>query len=336
MTHRSSQLRGAIALALAFAIASFAEASEVQGDSMARDVIEITGAAIQSDDIEIASPVQVITRQEIDRSGKTSIAEFLQTLTVNGQGSIPITFGNGFASGGTGISLRGLGADSTLVLLNGRRMAPFGLADDRQRLFTDLGTIPLEIVERIEILKDGASSLYGSNAVAGVVNILLRKDFVGAAAKGSYGISGDGDGDDRQGSLTLGIGDLATDEYNFFINIEGGKRDGIKTRERRNRKWIGTGDLRRWGYDITEFGGINGYIDDYGFNVSSSLLGNVNANFTYRSLTPEACAPLPGGGPQNSDVLYLGCLWDTADFISLTPTQSHVNVFTHGIFCHLR
>jgi iron complex outermembrane receptor protein len=78
-------------------------------------------------------PVQVVTRQEIDRSGKTTVAEYLQTLTSDGAGSIPKTFGNGFAGGGAGISLRGLGAGSTLVLLNGRRMATYGLADDGQR-----------------------------------------------------------------------------------------------------------------------------------------------------------------------------------------------------------
>ena len=146
----------------------------------------------------------MITRQEIDRTGKATVAEFLQTLTVDGAGSIPKSFGNGFAGGGAGVSLRGLGAGSTLVLLNGRRMAPYGLADDGQKVFTDLSTIPLEAVERIEMLKDGASAIYGSDAIAGVVNIILRKDFTGVVVKGSYGTSGDGDGNQRKGTLTAG------------------------------------------------------------------------------------------------------------------------------------
>ncbi len=79
--------------------------------------------------------------------------------------------------GGSGISLRGLGAGSTLVLINGRRIASYGLADDGQKLFADLSSIPMDAVERVEVLKDGASSIYGSDAIAGVVNIILRNDF---------------------------------------------------------------------------------------------------------------------------------------------------------------
>ncbi|WP_242113121.1 TonB-dependent receptor [Luteimonas aquatica] len=328
MNFRSNGLRDAIALALTGA-AVFAGAANAQEEPKTLDRIEVTGSNIPRTDTETASPVQVITRQEIDRTGKTTVAEYLQTLTMDGAGSIPKTFGNGFASGSAGISLRGLGAGSTLVLLNGRRMAPFGLADDGQKVFTDLSTIPLEVVERVEVLKDGASSIYGSDAIAGVVNIILRRDFTGAIVKGTYGISGEGDGDDRKGSLTLGTGDLATDGYNFFVNVEGGKTDGIKVRERRDRKWIGTGDIRRWGYDITQFNGIAGF---GGPIAGSSQLGNVRVNGLYMSLTPDKCKPLPGGGPQNPDVLNQGCLWDTTDFSSLTPTQSYVNIFSRGTF----
>ncbi len=149
------------------------------------DRITVTGSNIPRTNTETPSPVQVVTRQEIDRTGKTTVAEYLQTLTADGSGSIPKTFGNGFAGGGAGISLRGLGAGSTLVLLNGRRMATYGLADDGQKVFTDLSTIPLDAVERVEVLKDGASAIYGSDAIAGVVNIILRSDFQGAILRGS-------------------------------------------------------------------------------------------------------------------------------------------------------
>jgi len=96
--------------------------------------VEITGSNIKRTDVETASPVQIITREEIDRSGKQSIQEVLRTVTADGQGSIPGSFSNGFASGSAAVSLRGLGVHSTLVLVNGRRMATYGLADDGFRI----------------------------------------------------------------------------------------------------------------------------------------------------------------------------------------------------------
>ena len=158
-------------------------------------------------------------------TGKASIAEYLQTLTTDGAGTIPKTFGTGFAGGGSGISLRGLGAGSTLVLLNGRRTAPYGLADDGQKVFTDLSTIPMDAVERVEVLKDGASAIYGSDAIAGVVNIILRKEFTGVTVRSSYGVSGEGDGQQAKASATFGFGNLSEDRYNVFFNIEASQTD---------------------------------------------------------------------------------------------------------------
>lgn len=291
------------------------------------DRVEVTGSNIHRTDIETASPVQVVTRQEIERTGKTTIAEYLQTLTADGSGSIPKSFGSGFAGGGSGVSLRGLGAGSTLVLMNGRRMAPFGLADDGQKVFTDLSTIPMEAVERVEVLKDGASAIYGSDAIAGVVNIILRKDFKGAVVKGSFGGSGDGDGYARKGSLTAGFGDLNEDRYNIFFNIEASKTDEILMSDRRDRRWIGTGDIRPWGYGVSGsqflFGGITG-AEAVGSGVGSVLNP---ATGRYESL--PGCAqmshvlpPDPGGG----------CLWESGQFQSLTPREKYINFFTRGTF----
>src|SRR4029453_1125146 len=152
---------------------AFAQATpEKQGAPIAEVVV--TGSNIRRVDAETASPIQIVTQEDIQRTGKSTIGAYLQTLTADGAGSVPRTFGNGFASGGAGISLRGLGASSTLVLLNGRRIAPYGLADDGQKVYTDISVIPLEAVERVEVLKDGASAIYGSDAIAGVVNIILR------------------------------------------------------------------------------------------------------------------------------------------------------------------
>jgi iron complex outermembrane receptor protein len=178
--------------------------------------VEITGSNIRRAQAETASPVQTLSRADIEKSGKTTVAELMQTLAVDNQGSVPMTFGGGFASGASGISLRGLGAASTLVLINGRRVAPYGLADDGQKVFADLNVIPSEAIERVEILKDGASAIYGSDAIAGVVNVILRRDFEGTTLRASQGISEERDGHDTRLAITHGVGKLDTDRYNFM------------------------------------------------------------------------------------------------------------------------
>lgn len=243
--------------------------------------VEVTGSNIRRTDTETASPVQVISKQDIEQSGKGTVAEYLQTLTADSQGSVPFTYGRGFAGGtAAGISLRGLGANATLVLVNGRRVAPAVLADDAQRAFTDLNQIPLEAVERVEVLKDGASSIYGSDAVAGVVNIILRKNFVGTVLKGTYGVAQKGDGKEPRVALTHGFGDLDKDGYNVLINVEAGKKDPIYYRDRSGN--VGASALAQFGFDpngsnnnITRFGG-NGWIPP-GVNnsASQSIIGNV-------------------------------------------------------------
>ncbi len=327
MNFRRNCLRDAIALAMTTGVVAFAGTAAAQEEPKTLDRIEVTGSNIPRTDTETASPVQVITREEIDRTGKTTVAEYLQTLTMDGQGSVPKTFGNGFSPGGAAISLRGLGAGSTLVLLNGRRMAPYGLADDGQKVYTDLSTIPLEAVERIDVLKDGASAVYGSDAIAGVVNIILRKDFTGVTVKGSYGISGDGDGDTRKGSITAGWGDISADGYNFFFSLEGAKSDAIKLTDRRNRKWIGTGDTRPWGYGIG--GNLPGRITGGGTGAGGGPTGAVEDPTTHLFASLPGCSQFSDVSPQDPAG---GCLWDVAQFRDLTPEESYVNLFTRGTF----
>src|SRR5438045_4264698 len=105
--------------------------------------VEVTGSNIKRTDTETASPVQVLTRDDIERTGKQSIQEVLRGITADSQGSIPTSFSAGFASGSSAVSLRGLGVNSTLVLVNGRRMTTYGLADDGHRNSVDLKSIPI-------------------------------------------------------------------------------------------------------------------------------------------------------------------------------------------------
>ncbi len=147
------------------------------------ETIVVVGSHLRGIDPQGMSPVLVLDRQSIERTGVISVAEVLQQLPMNNAGTFNDRNALSSALGGTGISFRGLGANSVLILINGRRSTTYGFshATDFGGLasFVDLNSIPVAAVERIEILKDGASALYGSEAMAGVINIVLRKDFTG-------------------------------------------------------------------------------------------------------------------------------------------------------------
>ena len=335
MTPKVTALRIAIAHALAitaFSGAAYAQdaAPAEQSGTTELDRIEVTGSRILRTESESASPVQTIQREEIDRTGKKTLGEYLQTLTVDGSGSVPKSFGAGFASGASGVSLRGLGAGNTLVLVNGRRIAPYGMADDGQKVFTDLSIIPLEAVERVEVLKDGASAIYGSDAIAGVVNVILRTDYEGATATASYGVSDEGDGNESKAAFTWGSGNMAEDGINFFFSVEAGKSDEVFVRDRKDRKWIGNGDLSKWGYDPTQFGGLAGFIPAGG-DAQNSPIGSIEYGpRDWRSLGNAAdCAAVSNASQANSGG---GCVWDSAQFTSLQPKQDYINFFSRGTY----
>lgn len=187
--------------------------------------IEVTGSNIKRVDTETVAPVEIITREQIERSGVPTVAEVIRNIPSAATGSFNESFSNSFAPGASGVSLRGLGQKTTLVLLNGRRVAGYGFAQNLQDTFVDLNSIPTSAVERIEVLKDGASAVYGSDAIAGVVNVILRKDFKGVELGGSGGRS-EGK-DEYRFNLTGGFGDLAKDRYNFFGMLDYFKRDEI-------------------------------------------------------------------------------------------------------------
>jgi iron complex outermembrane receptor protein len=306
-------------------LASMASTAGAQSASQTVEKIEVTGSNIKRVEAETASPVQIITAVEMARSGKTNVADYLQTLTVDGAGSLPTGFGNGFAAGSTAISIRGLGATSTLVLLNGRRMAAYARADDGQKTFTDLSTVPMEAVERIEILKDGASSIYGADAIAGVVNIILKKDFSGVTIKGSYGSSRYHDYNQSKGSITAGTGSLGKEGYNLLFNAEIYKTDELYNKDRWSRDYIGHGDLRAWGFPIgTQF--ASGYIAGVN-SASASPVGLIRnpATTAYQAL--PGCASLSLSSPQDPNG---GCVWHQDQFRSMQPKVDGFNLFGRG------
>lgn len=195
--------------------------------------IEVTGSNIKRIDTETVAPVQIITREDIKNSGRSTIADVLRDLAINQGNSFNEQSVNSFAPGASGISLRGLGAKNTLVLVNGRRTAGYGFAQGISDSFVDINSIPTSAVDRIEVLKSGASHIYGSDAIAGVVNIILRKDYQGLEVGGGYGTSTEGGATEYNANLAAGIGDLARDRYNVLATVDYYKRDLFLQTERK-------------------------------------------------------------------------------------------------------
>ncbi|HEY6578090.1 MAG TPA: TonB-dependent receptor plug domain-containing protein, partial [Rhizomicrobium sp.] len=210
---RSAQL-----LATASALAAFLHVPALADDQSQVETVVVTGTLLHEK--ETPSPVTVITRQQIENASQTTVADVVRSLTSDNSGTIPTAFTAGFAAGASGVALRGLTVNSTLVLIDGLRTADYPLADDGQRGFVDLNTIPLDVVDRVEVLKDGASSIYGADAIAGVVNIILKPDFQGEAGEAEVGTSEHGGGTMARGAATLGYGDPGADHYNAYINFE--------------------------------------------------------------------------------------------------------------------
>ncbi|MEY4386735.1 MAG: hypothetical protein RLY20_2018 [Verrucomicrobiota bacterium] len=171
--------------------------------------VVVTGSMIPTVEAVGPSPVKTITADDIQKQGAATVTEVLRKLPQN-TASLDDKFQNGFAPGSAAISLRGLGSKATLVLLNGHRLAPYGFGENISDAFVDLNTLPTAAVERIEVLKDGASAIYGSDAIAGVVNIILKKDYSGTEITARFGNTTDKDAFEQSYSVVTGMKDEKT------------------------------------------------------------------------------------------------------------------------------
>ncbi|MFG6448792.1 TonB-dependent receptor plug domain-containing protein [Roseateles sp. BYS180W] len=188
--------------------------------------VEVTGSHIKRIEKEGATPLTLIRREEIRATGATTITQLLDKLP-SASTNFDTGRSNSFAPGSSSVGLRGLGQTSTLILLNFRRVAPFALADYNET-FVNLDSLPLEAVERVEVVKNGGSSLYGSDAVAGVINIITRKDFQGLLVKGSrYQASKTAKFGENSASITGGYGDITKQSFNVLGSVEVFERDGV-------------------------------------------------------------------------------------------------------------
>ncbi|WP_295959158.1 TonB-dependent receptor [uncultured Xanthomonas sp.] len=229
MNCKTNKLRDAVVLALVVGAggstgAAFAQDASTSGATNL-DRIEVTGSRIRSVDVETAQPVFTVSSEEIKKSGLVSVGDILQNLTVSGTQTFSkaAVLTSNAEQGGQYVNLYNLGEQRTLVLVNGKRWTS-SLAG-----YTDLSTIPSALIDRIEVLKDGASAIYGSDAVAGVVNIILRKNFEGAEASALFGQNGRGDGQKQSYSITLGA---SGDHSSLVFGASYTKEDPVFAKDR--------------------------------------------------------------------------------------------------------
>ncbi|RYY24427.1 MAG: TonB-dependent receptor [Sphingomonadales bacterium] len=330
--------RSVAPLALAFglmaspAFAQTAPVAPAAQDPVAEDEagIVVTGSLLRRTDTETPSPVTVLTAEALDNAGITTMAEAIRSISADSAGSIGTGFQTGFSAGGAAVSLRGLGVSSTLVLVDGLRSTNFPINDDGHNAYVDLNSIPFSLVDRVEILKDGASSTYGADAIGGVVNLILKKQFNGVGGSFAGGVAEKGDAGHLRGDLTIGFGDYDNSGFNAYINAEY-QRDGRVSSHSRGFPYNTQ--------DLTSIGGLDNNSSD------SSMLVNVPTAYVTRVSQTDLNNPLSGqaGAPPTTSYQALGlanctggtfvvsqgtgCKYDLVDlYRQLQPLQERYSV----------
>lgn len=192
-------------------------------DATKLDTVEVTGSRLRRVDTETASPIYMIDRAAIETSGVTSLGELIQEMpSISGAATNP-QVNNGGGSGSAEVSLRGLGSERTLVLLNGRRLGPA----------FDINSIPINLIERVEVLKEGAGAIYGSDAVGGVINFITRKNYTGLDLAAQWGESGEGDGQNQSFEAVAGI---SNERGSLMLGVNYNKQKEISAADRKFSK----------------------------------------------------------------------------------------------------
>jgi len=250
---------------------AFAQDDEKSDDTAQMETVEVTGSRIKRTDAEGSVPITVIDRQQLELSGDVSVADYLRNTTFNSFGSFRPQSGSS-AQSFAELSLRGLGGARTLILIDGRRAPIAPQAGQGQ----DLNSIPLAAVERIEILTDGASAIYGSDAIGGVVNIITRKDFSGVEMSWGFSNPSAKGGETEEGSVLFGA---AGDRGNIIAGASYSNRGIIFSRDS-EVKGIGASSFSNNLINATAAPGTT-----YGF-----VPGGFVANATNGSVVPGGCA----------------------------------------------
>jgi iron complex outermembrane receptor protein len=300
----------------------FAQAAMAQDAQQPIARVEVTGSSIKRTDVEGSLPVQTVTRDDIKRSGATNTAELLTTLSVNSMvGALNQAEGAGLSTyGESTASLRGLGANKTLVLVNGRRLGNYA-ADNTAAV--DVNSIPLASIDHVEVLKDGASGVYGSDAIGGVINFITRNNYQGVELNGYLSASRYGGGQTRKASILAGWGDFETDRYNFTVSADVSKDDPIFGRQRE----YATNAWRNDGFrdaSATPSGALTTFLP-----VTTPNAGGVIPNALTSTgsglgnpLSPDNC----GANGSAYDANFGTCRFNSSPYVNLVPQVKRANV----------
>ncbi|MFM8738304.1 MAG: TonB-dependent receptor domain-containing protein [Betaproteobacteria bacterium] len=332
---------------IAQALAALSLISPVLAQQAAEQKVEITGSSIKRLASEGALPVQVITRAEIEQQGLTSTEQVILWLSTNGNGLDNLASnadvvggaqrGN---NGATSANLRGQGSNATLILLNGRRVAAHGLNGG----VVDLNQIPMAAIQRIEVLKDGASSIYGTDAIGGVINFILRTDYRGASVQGTTDVTQAGGGNIYRASVVAGTGDLNRDGYNLMAvlarrehqALRGDQRDFVNTFQPNRGLSVDT----RGTPFATIFplaGTLFPATTSFPF-VPGSTTVRASGGLNVLDLPgAEGCGSITGQAPYdallwNTPTAALSCAWDTGRAAVLQQPISDTNLVARATF----
>ncbi|MBP6108993.1 MAG: TonB-dependent receptor, partial [Rhodocyclaceae bacterium] len=308
--------------------------------------VEVTGSSIKQSLEQQALPVQIITREDIAKTGAVNIEGLMLSLpSVSAAGGVVKGMGAGNSTyGRSSVSLRGLGDQRTLILVDGRRLAPFGT----NSAAVDVNAIPVESIERIDVLTDGASSIYGSDAMAGVINFVTRKDFQGIEASYTSGSpTRDGGGKSDKASVMMGYGSLAKDKFNVMLSVGFESQGDLKASSRDYAKSgnvppyytngaTGGGNIEGvWstvlvdpatGLSDTRAANAGGAGNPFG--VRAAFYGNPNADLNACAADDHFLVP----GPAAPSTSAGRCFYDSAAAVRLIPKTEKQNVTASARF----
>ena len=323
MNRLSLALAQALGAGMALSIAAIPGALAQQANQQPQKIekIEVTGSNIKRIEGETTNSVQIIKREDIERSGATSVQELVQQLTNNTGGASlkdSLTAGAAGGSSGSSIALHGLAQSNTLVLLNGRRTSTYAFTD--AGTYANLNSIPLAAIERIEILKDGASAVYGSDALAGVVNFILRKDYQGAELSATLGESEQGGARNKHFTATAGTGNPDADRYNVFFSLDYNKNGELEGNDRPFSRSLNTKKIDSvFGVDARSSRGYPG-------NLLTSTGGSRRASPTCGTV------PDPKFGTFLGQLSGTSCFFDSAPYFDLVPESERTALLGRGTF----
>jgi iron complex outermembrane receptor protein len=282
-------------------LAADSDSADQSGDQIAEVVV--TGSHIKRAESETVENVQVISAEEIANSGQETVADYLRTISSTFGNSYNESYSNSFAPGAAMVGLRGLSGKDTLVLLDGQRITNYGLFQNLSDSFVDLNVIPLAAIERIEILKSGSSAIYGSDAIAGVINIILKQNTTEKAVEVGGRLTTDGGAATRDANIRMGFGDFESDGYNVFATGSVYKRDQLLFTQRSNT-------------DTQNYTGLPD--GDLQYDLANQYTNGPSAFPT--------CGKVGLPGAVLSGTAGLGCYYNDASQLSLLPGAVRANM----------